>query len=78
MIDDDIAVLVFEIPNTFEKLFAPEIAAAHTLGLTHLALDPRLSRDAGMVGAGQPHYFLAILPRPAGEDVLQRIVQDMA
>ena len=78
LVDNDVAVLVFEIPDALEELVAPEVAAAHALRLAHLALDPRLRGDAGVVGAGQPQHFLAILPRTAGEDVLQSVVQDVA
>ena len=77
LVDDDIAVLVLKIPDALEELLTPQIVAGHALLLAHLALDPGLRRDARMVGARQPQHFLAILPCASGEDVLQRIIQDM-
>ncbi len=78
LVDDDVRVGVFIIPHALEELLAPEIAAADAFLLTQFALHLRLSRDAGVVGAGQPQHFLPLLPRAAGEDVLQRVVQDVA
>src|SRR5690606_15618773 len=76
--DDDVAVLVLEIPDALEELLAAEIAAGLALLLAQLALDLRLGGDAGVVGAGQPEHLLAFLPRAAGEDVLERVVEDVS
>ena len=54
LVDDDVAVLVFKIPDALEKLVASEIAAADAFLLAHLALDLRLGRDARVVRSRQP------------------------
>ena len=46
--------------------------------LVELALDHHLGGDAGMVGADHPQRVLALQPRVADEDVLQRVVERMA
>ena len=43
-----------------------------------LALDHHLRGDAGMVHADHPQGVLALHPRVAGEDVLQRVVERVA
>jgi hypothetical protein len=78
LVDDDVAVLVLEIPDALEELVAAEVAAGQLFLLAQLALDLRLGGDAGVVGAGQPQHFLAVLARAAGEDVLDRVVQNVA
>ena len=78
LLDDDVAVFVFEIPDTLEKFFAAEVAAAEPFAFAQLALDLRLRRNAGMVGARQPKNFLALLARPPCKDILQRVVEHMA
>ena len=48
------------------------------LPLHELALDHRLRRDAGMIGARLPQHVLAAHALEAAEDVLQRIVERVA
>ena len=77
LVNDDVAMLVFKIPNAFEKFVTPQIAATHPFLLAYLPLDASLRRNSGVIGTRQPQHFLAILPRSAGENVLECIVQNM-
>ncbi len=78
LIDDDVAVLVLEGPDALEELVAAEVAAGELFVLTQFALDLRLGRDAGVVGAGQPQHFFPLLAGAAGQDVLDRVVEDVS
>jgi hypothetical protein len=39
------------------------------------ALDHRLGRDAGVVGAGHPQRVVALHPLAANQNILQRVVE---
>ena len=69
----------FHCPDAFEEFFAAEIVAMPDFaGFLERFLHDGLRRDAGVVGAGQPEHFLAVHARPAGEDVLDGVVEDVA
>ncbi len=77
LLQDDAALLLAPGPDLFEELLAAEVAAVLLL-LAQLALHHRLRRDAGMIGARQPHGLLPLQPRPADKDVLDGVVEHMA
>src|SRR5262249_30113064 len=79
LLDDDAAVLLFPGPDVFQKLFAADIIAMLDQALLAQGFhDDRLGPNPGVVGAREPKYFFAFHPSLAGEDVLDRIIQDMA
>ena len=71
------AALLLPLPDLGDELLAREVGAL-LLPEVHLALDDHLGRDAGMIGADHPARVLALQPRMADEDVLQRIVEGVA
>jgi len=79
LLDDDAAVFVFPFPNFFLKFFAAKVIAMFDNALfLERFLDDGLGGDAGVVGAGEPEDFVALHPFPAGENVLERIVEHVA
>ena len=68
---DRAAALGLPFPDLGDELLAAEIGAL-LLPLVELALDHHLGGDAGMVHADHPERVLALQPRVADEDVLQR------
>ena len=60
-----------------DERLAADVGALQPLAV-EVALDHHLRGDAGMVGADHPQRVLALHPRVADEDVLQRIVERMA
>ena len=78
LIDDNVAVLVLKVPDALKEFLAPQIPAAHAFRFAHLALHPRLRRDSRVVRTRQPQHLLAILTSPPRQDILQRIVQNVA
>ncbi len=77
LLRDLAAALLFPFPHLRDEFLAGEVGAL-LLALGHLPLDHHLRRDAGMVGADHPQRVLALQPRVADENVLQRVVERMA
>ena len=79
LLNDDAAVLFLPGPDVFEEFFSPDVLAMFELPLLaqHL-FDLHLGGDARVVGAGQPKDFFALHSSFTGEDVLNRIIQDVA
>ena len=75
--DDRSAVLLLPFPDALNKGLAPEILTALTL-LAERLLDDVLSRDAGMVGTGEPKRILTLHTAPPDENILNRLVERMA
>ena len=67
----------FHSQTLLDEVLAAEVGALTALAL-ELALDHHLGGDAGMVGADHPQRVLALQPRVAGQDVLQRVVERVA
>ena len=63
--------------HTLDEFVAADVGALVLL-LVELALDHHLGGDPGMVGADHPQRILALHPRVADQDVLQRVVERMA
>ena len=78
LLDDLAAVLLLPGPDAFQKLLASKIIARKPFVLLQFLLDLRLRRDAGVVRSGQPAGFAAVQLLEADENVLQRVVQDVA
>ena len=71
------AAFGFPVPDFLDELLAREVAAfLATFG--HLPLDNHLRRNAGMIGPRDPQRVLALQPRMADENVLQRHIKRMA
>ena len=68
------AVLLLPLPDALNKRLAPEILTALTL-LAERLLDDVLSRDAGMVGTGEPKRILTLHTAPPDENILNRLVK---
>ena len=79
LLDDNATVFVFPFPNFFLKFFATEIVAMFDDALfLECFLDDGLGGNAGVVGAGEPEDFVALHALPAGENVLERVVEHVA
>ena len=69
----------FQAQTCSRNFSRPEVVAVlHDALLAQGLLDDCLGGDAGVVGARQPEHFLALHPRLAGQDVLNRVVQHVA
>ena len=75
LVGDDVAALGLPLPDPFEELFAPHLAAARLLPFHQLPLDHHLGRDPRVIGAGLPQHVAAAHPLEAAEDVLQGVVE---
>ena len=76
--DDRAARLLLLFPDPCKELLTPHGAAVWFLVQRHLAFRHHLGRDPGVVGAGLPERIVAHHPVPAGQDVLQRVVERVA
>ncbi len=74
---DTVAIKMFPFPYPFQELFPPQIIFAKSLGRKGF-LHPCLGGNTGMVGAGQPQAVIALHSPPAGQYILQGIVQSVA
>ena len=77
LMDDRSAVLLLPFPDALDECLAPEILTALTL-LAERLLDDVLSRDAGMVGTGEPKRILTLHTAPPDENILNRLIERMA
>ena len=77
LLDNDAAVLFLPLPDLVEKGLAAHVPAGLALLFAELLLDLRLRRDAGVVRPGEPKHILALHPGAAGEDILNRVVEDV-
>ena len=73
--EDRLLVLVLPALDLCHELVARVVGPPLALGLLEALFDDRLRGDAGVVGAGNPHGVLPLHPRPADEDVLDRVVE---
>ena len=78
LIDDDAALLALPRPDALEKRLSAEVAARLAFGLAELFFDHDLRGDARVVRSRQPEHFLAVEPRLARENVLNRVVEHVA
>ena len=78
LLDDGAAGLCFPFPDFFEEFFAPQLRAFGLLGFHQLAFDHHLRGDPCVIRAGLPERVIALHPLPAGQDVLQRVVEGVA
>jgi hypothetical protein len=77
LLADAAAVLVHELPDPFEELFASEIVPGESLFGQFFFHDP-LSSDSGMIRAGYPERGVAEHAVPADHDVFDRHKQGVA
>src|SRR3546814_7709935 len=71
------AALLLPLPDPGDELLAAHVRAAFALGLK-LPLDDHLRGDTGLVGADHPQSVLALQPRMARENILERVVERVA
>src|SRR6059058_1955987 len=71
-------MLVLPFPHSSQEFFATEIVARFVLGLAQIFLHSGLRSDSRMIHSRQPKDFEPLHPRPACENVLDRVVQNMA
>ena len=64
-------------PTDYEQPLPPEVMAGEPF-LTQGTLHFGLGGDARMIGAGKPHDGSSLLSGPAGENILDRVVEDMS
>ena len=77
LLQDDVAVLLFPLPDLLQKGLAAHLFAVLAL-LFQLPLDDVLRGDAGVVEAGNPERLEALHPLHAREQVLHRVLQRVA
>ncbi len=75
--DDHVMVIVRHLPRLLKERLAPEILTGFPLLRQHL-LHNVLRGDAGVVGARQPERRVALHPAPAGQQVLDCVIQRVA
>ena len=71
-------MLVLPLQHATQKFFATEIVARFVLGPAQIFLHRGLSSDSRMIHSRQPKDFEPLHPRAASENVLDRVVQNMA
>lgn len=78
LLDNDSAVFFFPLPDFLKESLPPQIVPMSDLSVFFQGpLDHGLRGDAGMVGARQPENLHPEEASPTGEDVLNRVVEDM-
>ncbi len=77
LLDDCITRCRLPLPDAFDEPVAPKCFPGKPLS-HELLFDDVLSRNAGMVGTGEPERIPSLHAPPPDEDVLQRMVQCMA
>jgi hypothetical protein len=76
LLQDHPALLVAPFPDALDELLPAEVVAGLPL-LAKFALHDRVGRDARVVEARNPESRAALQARPAHQDVLDRVVQDV-
>ena len=76
--DDAVAVLLFPVPHTLQKLFTSQVVAGQSLVDTEIFLHLDLGGDARMVGAGNPQGVEALHSLVAHQNVLERFIQGVS
>src|SRR4030095_9049143 len=71
-------MLVLPFESSPQEFFAPEIVARFVLGPAQIFLNSGLGSDSRMIHSRQPKDFEPLHPRAACENVLNRVVQNMA
>ncbi len=71
-------MLVLPFQHSPQEFFATEIVARFVLGPTQIFLHSGLRSDSRMIHSRQPKDFEPLHPRAACENVLDRVVQNMA
>ena len=71
-------MFVLPIQDATQKFLAAKIVSRLFLCLTEIFFDRGLRPDAGMIHPRQPKNFVTLHSRASGENVLDRIVQNMA
>src|SRR6266480_7146911 len=71
-------MFVLPFQHSSQKFFATEIVARFILGPAQKFLHSGLSSDSRMIHSRQPKDFESLHPRAACENVLDRVVQNMA
>src|SRR5947199_9355298 len=71
-------MLVLPSQHSSQEFFATEIVARFVLGLAQIFLHSGLRSDSRMIHSRQPKDFEPLHPRAACENVLDRVVQNMA
>jgi hypothetical protein len=71
-------MLVLPFEHSPQEFFATEIVARFVLGTAQIFLYSRLGSDSRMIHPRQPKCLESLHPRAARENVLDRVVQNMA
>src|SRR5205823_14804363 len=71
-------MLVLPFEYSPQEFFATEIVARFVLGSAQIFLHSGLGSDSRMIHSRQPKDFESLHPRAACENVLDRVVQNMA
>jgi len=77
LLDYDPAMFFLPLPDSPNELLAAEIVTLDSFFLAQLPFDHGLRRDPGMIGSWQPKHFLSEHARPAGQNILNGVVQNM-
>ena len=71
-------ILLFPLPNSIDKLFPPKIVTRLAFFFLQSPFDDGLSRNARMVGSGNPQRIKALHSLQTNDNVLQRIIECVA
>ncbi|WDT82229.1 MAG: hypothetical protein MPW14_11175 [Candidatus Manganitrophus sp.] len=74
---DRAAGLLLPLPDPFDKFLASELVAVEPV-FRELTLDHVLRGDPGVIDAGHPERIRAAHPLPAGQYILEGIVEGMS
>ena len=70
-------MFLLPLPGPAQELLAAQVVPGKFFLLAQRFFHGRLRGEARVVGAGQPEHFVAGLAGAAGEDVLDRVVEDV-
>ena len=77
LLDNNAAVFVLPFQDAPEKFLAPQIVSRLLFRPPDMFFHRGLRADSGMIRSRQPEHFLAQHARAPGEDVLDRVIQDV-
>ena len=78
LLDDDAAVFILPFENAPQKLFPAEIVARFVFSPPQIFFNRSLRSDPCVIHPRQPKHLEALHARPTTENVLDRVVQNVA
>src|SRR6185437_5604332 len=78
LLDDDAAVFLRPFDDAPDEFLATQIVPRLVFRLPQILFHRGLGPDAGVIGSGEPENFEALHPRAPRENVLDRVVENVA